>query len=359
MPHRHRLTIATMATDTPMGAQTYQEQIAVRAQAALQSVGADEWGVRRLAVRSLRSTLPGDRRMPVSAVARGNIRMRRMAGRALYGRDAVTHRMNLELPPSPGADVVTLHDLVAWRFADESPPVSAARQELGHADAVICVSQFTAEEAVSFLGIRAPHVIHNGVDDRFFDAAQLDPAALTRLKLPSNYILHAGGAAARKNLEALAEAWPAVRRERPDLELLLVGPSHPRRTALFDGVPGTVLAGMLPDSVMPGLVAGARAVVVPSLYEGFGLPALEAMAANTPVVAADSSALPEVVGDGGLLVPPTAEGLVDGLLAVTSGDSAVADLVRIGRARADGFSWEKCATEHARVWASFASTPAG
>lgn len=350
----HRLTIATIATDTPMGAQAYQEQVAARARDSVHAVGGPQWSVRRMIVRSLRSSLPGTNRVPLSAITAAPRGARRLAGRALYGRDAVTHRMNLELPPSPGADVVTLHDTVAWRFLDESAPVRGADQELRDAEAVICVSRFTAEEAVSFLGIRAPHVIHNGVDDRFFDADPLDAATAARMNLPVEYVLHAGGAAARKNLEALAAAWPVVHRERPGLRLLLVGPSHPRRTALFEGMPGTTMTGMLPDSVMPGLVAGARAVVVPSLYEGFGLPALEAMAASTPVVAADTSALPEVVGDGGLLVPPTAEGVAAGLLAATSGDSAIAGLVRSGRQRASRFTWTRCAEEHARIWASFA-----
>lgn len=349
----HRLTIATIATDTPMGAQAYQEQVAARALDSLHSVGAPQWSVRRMIVRSLRSSLPGTNRLPLSAITAAPRGARQLAGRALYGRDAVTHRMNLELPPSPGADVVTLHDTVAWRFSDESAPVRGADQELRDAEAVICVSRFTAEEAVSFLGIQAPHVIHNGVDDRFFDADPLDAATAARMNLPAEYVLHAGGAAARKNLEALAAAWPVVYRERPGLQLLLVGPSHPRRTALFEGMPGTTMTGMLPDSVMPGLVAGARAVVVPSLYEGFGLPALEAMAARTPVVAADTSALPEVVGAGGLLVPPTAEGVADGLLAATSDDSAIAGLVRSGRQRASRFTWARCAEEHARIWASF------
>ena len=169
--HAHRLTIATIATDTPMGAQAYQEQIARRASAALGEPGEDPWTVDRAIVRSLRSPLPGNRRLPMSRVATASARIRRLIGRFLYGRGAVTHRMNLELPPAPHGDVVTLHDIVAWLFPDESAPVAAAAQEARDADAVICVSEFTASEASAFLGVRNPHVIHNGVDERFFDAA--------------------------------------------------------------------------------------------------------------------------------------------------------------------------------------------
>jgi glycosyltransferase involved in cell wall biosynthesis len=115
-------------------------------------------------------------------------------------------------------------------------------------------------------------------------------------------------------------------------------------------MPDTVLLGRVPDRLVPGLVARSSAVVVPSLYEGFGLPVLEAMAANVPVVAARTSSLPEVVGTAGLLVEPTGQGLAEGLLALTSGDSEIATLIRAGRERAAGFTWALAAQGHARVW---------
>ena len=334
-----------------MGAQVYQEQVAGRAQAALDATADVPWAVRRVIVRSLRSPLAGTRRLPLARVTRADPRVRRAIGRLLFGADDVTHRMNLELPPAPGADVVTLHDVVAWRFPDESAPVPAAPEELRRAAAVICVSAFTAQEAHDLLGLSDVHVIPNGVDERFFDAVPLSAGELTALGLPERFVLHAGGAAQRKNLDALAAAWPAVRRERPGLSLVLSGPPHPRRSALFAGLEGTVLAGRLADAVMPRVLASAQAVVVPSTYEGFGLPALEAMAARVPVVAAATSSLPEVVGDGGLLVAPQGPAIADGLLAVTSGDADVERMVEVARARAADFTWERCVAAHARVWA--------
>jgi glycosyltransferase involved in cell wall biosynthesis len=335
-----------------MGAQVYQEQVAARAQAALDETAKAPWTVRRVIARSMRSPLAGTRRLPLARVTRADPRVRRMIGRMLYGTDAVTHRMNLELPPASGADVVTLHDVVAWRFPDESAPVAAAPEELRRAAAVICVSEFTAQEARDLLGLEGVHVIPNGVDEHFFDAVPLPAADLAALGLPERFVLHAGGAAQRKNLEALATAWPTVRRERPGLSLVLSGPPHPRRRDLFAGLEGAVLAGRLPDDVMPRVLASAQAVVVPSTYEGFGLPALEAMAARVPVVAAATSSLPEVVGDGGLLVAPHAAAIAEGLLAVTSGDKAVDRMIAVARARADEFTWERCVAAHARVWTS-------
>jgi glycosyltransferase involved in cell wall biosynthesis len=346
-----RLTIATIATDAPMGAQAYQRQIASRAADAL-GAASGRWNVREMVVRSLRSPLPGTRRLPLGAVTRASPAVRREVGRLLYRGDTVSHRMSLELPPAPTGDVITLHDVVAWRFPDESPPVPAATEEARRADAVICVSEFSAQEAVDLLGIRDPHVVHNGVDPRFFGATPLSADAREALGITRPYVLHAGGAAQRKNLEALAEAWPAVSAQRPDLQLVLSGPPHPRRTALFAGLPSVVLVGRVPDDSMPGLVAGAACVVVPSLYEGFGLPVLEAMAAGVPVVAADTSSLPEVAGGAGIIVPPTAAGVVEGIMFATSSDAGIPALLAAGRVRAAEFTWERSAREHARVWAT-------
>jgi glycosyltransferase involved in cell wall biosynthesis len=259
--------------------------------------------------------------------------------------------MGLELPPAPH-EVVTLHDVVAWRYADESAPVRAAAQELRRAAAVICVSAFTASEAVELLGLDDPVVVPNGVEQRYFGARPLAVDELAALGVTAPYVLAAGGASERKNLSALAEAWPRVHKARPDVTLVLAGPPHPRRTGLFATLPGVHLVGRVPDGLMPGLYAAASVVVVPSLVEGFGLPALEGMATGVPVVASDRSSLPEVVGDGGLLVAPTGPALADGVLDVLAGGPEVEAMARRGLDRARLFTWEASAEGHARVWRS-------
>lgn len=348
-----RLVIATSAVDAPMGAQAYQEEIASRAPAALAGYGTP-WRVDRAVARSLRSPLPGTLRLPMGWLTGAGPKARRAVGRLVYPRGAVVHRMNLELPPASDREVITLHDVVAWKFADESAPVRASGEEARRAAAVICVSRFSAQEAVDLLGISDPHVVHNGVDRRFFEAEPADEATLAGLGITGPYVLHAGGASARKNLEGLAQAWAKIHSSRPDLTLVMSGPVHPRRTRLFAGAPQVRLVGRLPDTVLTRVIAAASAVVVPSLYEGFGLPALEGMAAGVPVVAARTSSLPEVVGDGAVLVEPSADDIAQGVLWAVSGTADVAKTVERGRARAREFTWERSATGHAAVWAAVA-----
>ncbi len=344
MPH---LTIARIASPTLLGTGAYEQQVLARAP---ESVPAP-WTTSESVVRSWRSPLEGTRRLPLGKVARAPFLARALVGRVIYPRGAVVHRMSLELPPAPH-DVITLHDVVAWKFADESDPVPAAAEEIRRAAAVICVSEFSASEAVDLLGIDPPHVVHHGVDPRFLDAAPATPDQLQDLGITTPFVLTTGGASERKNLEGLAEAWPTVRRARPDLALVLTGPPHPRRTALFAHQPGVVLTGMVDAEVVPHLMASAEAVVVPSRYEGFGFPALEGMAVGTPVVSSNTSSLPEVVGDGALLVSPDGDSLAQGIIDATSGDPETAKVAARGRVRADKFTWERSLAGHVEVWRS-------
>ncbi|MGX1703269.1 glycosyltransferase family 4 protein [Microbacterium sp. NPDC055357] len=329
-----------------MGQQVYEEEIIRRAPRALGSGSS----VSREIVRSMRSELPGTTRLPTWVLSRAPRPVRRAIGATMYRGADIVHRMGFGMPPARVPEIITIHDTVAWRFDDESLPEPFAADELRRAAAVIAPSQFAADDVAEYLGIDRVEAIHNGVDQRFFDAEALDSRALSNLGITGSYVLHAGGASKRKNLDALAEAWADVASARPDLTLVLSGPEHPRRTRLFAQLPRTRLLGRVRGDLIPGLLAGASAVVVPSLYEGFGLPALEAMAVGVPVVAARTSSLVEVVGDAGVLVEPSGAAIAEGLVYAASDESSVGALAERGRLRAQGFTWERSAAHHAEVW---------
>lgn len=345
-----KLVLATFASATVMGAQVYERAIDQRAEVALGGA-AGTWTVERVVVRSLRSPLTGNRRLPAEWIRNAPVHVRGMAARAIYPRSDLVHRMKVGLPPAPGRDVLTLHDIGPWKFSDEASPPPAAQEELKRARAIVTPSSFSASEIVDLFGVDDPVVIPNGFDrKRFIEAEALDAATRLRLGITSAYVLAAGGASERKNLRGLAAAWAQVRSARPDLSLVLAGPPHPGRTALFADLPGVVMVGRVDDDLVPGLMAGARALVVPSLYEGFGLPALEGMAVGIPVVAVRASSLPEVVGDAGILVEPSPAALAEGVIWATSDDSEVARLVSLGKTRSEQFSWERSAQAHADLW---------
>jgi glycosyltransferase involved in cell wall biosynthesis len=182
----------------------------------------------------------------------------------------------------------------------------------------------------------------------------LNEEALSVLGIRGPFVLHAGGCTQRKNLAGLADAWPLMRSIRPDATLVLAGPEDQRREQLFAPLPGTVRVGRVDDATLVGLMAAAGAVVVPSIYEGFGLPALEGMAIGVPVVAAARGSLPEVCGDAALLVEPDGGGLAEGMEAALAGDAATTAMIERGRRRARTFTWEASTAAHAELWRSYA-----
>jgi glycosyltransferase involved in cell wall biosynthesis len=195
---------------------------------------------------------------------------------------------------------------------------------------VITVSEFSRRELAELLGVESD-VVYGGVDARFDPAAE--PADLGR-----PYVLCVASQTARKNLAALVPAARALARE--GVEIAVAG-GHRPQFAAERGLDALRLLGHVDDALLPGLYAGAEAFVLPSLYEGFGLPVLEAMASGTPVLAADLAALPETCGGAARLVEPGGwEAALTGLL----GDRAECERLRAaGLARAAGFTWERTA----------------
>ena len=342
-----RVTWASTAVSSPMGQQVYEAEI----QAALtKAAEPSRWAFRRLTMRSLRSPLQADARYPAGPIANGPLWAAKAVGAILYRNSLLVHRFDLRLPPANGPEVVTVHDLAPLRFSDEGGLPRHAMASAQKARRVICSSEFAASEIKELLDTGNVTVIHCGLGEAYREPHRMGQASLEKLGLEEPYIIHAGGATARKNLASLAAAWTQVSRQVPDLKLALCGPPDDRRTNLFRDLPRVRLLGRLETPVVASLMAGAVAVVVPSLYEGFGLPALEAMACGVPVVAANAGALPEVCADAAHLVDPSPEGLAEGLLRVLTDDDLNTRLQRAGPIRASAFTWEEAARLHLEVY---------
>jgi glycosyltransferase involved in cell wall biosynthesis len=177
-------------------------------------------------------------------------------------------------------------------------------------------------------------VVPGGVDERFTPRADAE-AARAALGLERPYVLTVASRTARKNLGALEES--ARRLRAAGMELVAAGGDRPQfRDA---GETGSVVRslGHVPDEHLPGLYAGARCFVLPSLYEGFGLPCLEAMACGTPVVASDAASLPETCGGAAVLVDPRDPIAIADAVERAAGDE---QLGAAGIARASGFTWD-------------------
>ena len=213
-----------------------------------------------------------------------------------------------------------------------------ARRALG----VITVSEFSRRELIDLAGLEPARltVIPGGVDARFDPAADPAPAA-RRLGLQRPYVLTIATDDRRKNVEKLAPAARALARE--GIELVWAGDRRPY-FATAAAAAGVRSLGYVDDADLPGLYAGARAFVLPSRYEGFGLTCLEAMACGTPVVAANRAALPETCGDAALLVDPDDGDALTRAVLIAAGDGATREALRsAGLRRAAQFSWDRTA----------------
>jgi glycosyltransferase involved in cell wall biosynthesis len=244
--------------------------------------------------------------------------------------------------------VVVIHDVAALRHPEWYSPAYAAYQRrlvpaiARRAAKVVTVSEFSRGELAAVLGLD-PHdvaVVPNGVDPRVFSPAADPGPARAAHGLDGPYALAVGTRIARKNAAALRSA--RDRLAAAGVELVLAGSG---RSYMREGEePPARALGYVADDHLPGLYAGAELLLMPSLYEGFGLPCLEAMACGTPVVAADRGALPETCAGAAILVDPDDPGALADAAAVAASDPAHrARLREAGLARAAELTWDRAA----------------
>ncbi len=267
--------------------------------------------------------------------------------------------------------VVTVHDLIRYFDMHRHQPLihrpnwrdrallTLDYAGIRQADAIIAVSNTTKTDIVEYLGIPEDrvHVVYEGVDHKRFHPTESRPYDFP-------YILFVGSEHPRKNLAGLIAAFAVLKASgrHPDLRLVKVGAaggteadfraSTERLIAQHGVADDVVLAGRVPDGELASYYSGAECTVLPSLYEGFGFPAIEAMACGSPVVVSSAGSLPEVVGDAGVVVSPRVpEQLAAALHSLLSEPARQAELRARGLRRAARFTWERAAAGTRRVYA--------
>lgn len=278
----------------------------------------------------------------------------------------VYHATEHLLPRLPAPTVLTVHDLIFERY----PQHHTARNRLylhaamplfvRAADAIIAVSRHTRADLVALYGADPAkiHVVYEGVDERFAPASPAEVQRVRAVYSPDRpYLLMVGTLEPRKNHAAALRALARLKAWGWPHRLLLVGGQgwlfDPIRRQIDElGLAGDVhFAGYVPDADLPPLYSGAACVLVPSLYEGFGFPVLEALACAAPVVCSNASSLPEVAGDAALLVAPEDDaGLAAAAHLLLSQPQLAAALAEAGRRQAARFRWDLCARETAAVY---------
>jgi glycosyltransferase involved in cell wall biosynthesis len=271
------------------------------------------------------------------------------------------------VPPQCGyrRSIITVHDLTFLLYPQFLTPASRRyyndqiRWAVKRATAIAADSAATQADLVNLLAVPPEKVtvIPLGLDPQFAPAtpsqSALDGAALARLGLTPGYVLFVGTFEPRKNVAGLLRAYAGLRQQAPGAPpLVLVG----RAGWLFEETLSQIQAldlerhvrmlRELPDDRLPAVYRAAGVLVLPSHYEGFGFPVLEAMGCGTPAVIADRASLPEIAGDAAVMVSPDDEEAMTAALAQVLSDTALrGEMIRRGLARARGFTWERTARE--------------
>jgi len=266
--------------------------------------------------------------------------------------------------PSGIAKVLTIHDLLWPLYSEIADPFHRCmhwlfvERSVRQADRIIAVSQSTAADLQRIWKVPASkiEVIHHGIGSAY---RPQDPQAASELVgnkygVSRDYVLTVGTVAPHKNLTTVVKAMRMLR-ERGELpfQLLAVGARSRNSSRVLKEVWASGLMcedirflGFVPEEDLPMLYSGSCLFISPSLYEGFGLPLVEAMACGVPVVASNTSSIPEVVGDAALLIPPTQpEAFAEAILRVSSDTDLRKAMIQKGLNRAAFFRWDKAACQ--------------
>ena len=273
---------------------------------------------------------------------------------------------HLLLPLRRVPTVLTVHDLIYHLFPEHHKPLNywflnrAMPLFVQRARAIIAVSESTRQDLIRCYGVPPDKatVVHEAAAPHFRPASPEAIAAVrARYRLPEGFILTVGTIEPRKNLSRLLDALQRLQQEGDDARLVVVGSRgwlyegffrHLEELQLGDSV---LLPGYIPDADLPAVYSAAKVFVLPSLYEGFGLSVLEAMACGTAVVCSHASSLPEVGGDAAHYFDPTdVEEMAQTIQAVWHDEALRAEMGRRGLAQAARFSWARAAQETMAVY---------
>jgi len=289
-----------------------------------------------------------------------NIRRNPSLGLLVSGADVFHASQHVASRPRKTKTTATVFDMSCWITPAVHTPenIEATRRYaekiLKRCDGLIAISAHARQDVVEILGIPGERirVIYPGIADAFFEVTPDQVAACrNKFDLPLRYLLFVGCIEPRKNVPNMIRAYQqlpdSLRREVP---LVIAGPRGWASKSSFDALTAAGASvrylGYVAETILPGLVSGAAALIYPSYYEGFGLPAAQAMAAGVPVIASDRSCLPEVVGDAGLLIDPDAvEEMGHAMQRVLNDAELARTLAARGRKRGATFRWSRCAEE--------------
>lgn len=276
----------------------------------------------------------------------------------------IYHFFNFIVPPRiKGKVITTIHDMTYELYPETMDKRNLKRikndiqYSVDRSDKIITVSESSKNDIIKFLNVDESkiEIVYNGVDyEKFNESYTEDIKLIVRNKynLPQNYILYMGTLEPRKNIDSIIEAFALIKKQKDfhNIKLVIAG----KKGWLFEDIFNLVDKLNLKDHVIftdyvdetdkPIIYNMAKLFVFPSLYEGFGIPVLEAMASSVPVITSNMSSLPEVAGDAAILVnPKDIEDIAKNMIKILSDDDLKNELVRKGYIQAQKFTWEASA----------------